>query len=96
MKGSRHYMKSSNCLIKNQSSEWDSIGRVFGVSLNYRKELRKYISLDDCGRLEWVLRKWLETSTNCTWEDFIQLLRDKLQMNEIARTTELVYLLQVD
>ena len=81
-------------LLKDQSSEWDSIGRAFGVSLNYRKELRKDISLDECGRLECVLHKWLETS-NCTWGHFIQLLRGELQMNEIARTTELVYL-QID
>ncbi len=38
-------------LLKGKSSEWDSIGRAFGVSLNYRKELRKDISLDDCERL---------------------------------------------
>ena len=77
-------------LLKGHSAEWDSIGREFKVSLNYRKGLRTDKSfIDDCGRLEEVLYTWLEKETSiCTWEHFIKILRDELNMKAVVRETE--------
>ena len=76
-------------LLKGHSAEWDSIGREFKVSMDYREELRTNISLDNSGRLERVLYTWLKKETSvCTWEHFIEIVRDELQMREVVEETE--------
>ena len=76
-------------LLKGHSTKWDSIGREFLVSVNDRKGLRTDKSFDNNGRLEEVLYTWLEEETSaCTWEHFIKILRDELNMKAVVRETE--------
>ena len=80
-------LKEAYDLLKEKSGKWDAIGREFDISLNDRDTIRNS-SLDDCGRLEHVLNLWLERDDDCTWGNFMKILRKNLQFNDIARKTE--------
>ena len=76
-------------LLKEKSSNWYEIGESLGVSRNDRESIKNAQPYDK-GRLENVLEKWLQESdqSKVTWDDFIQVLKDKLKYNDIVEKTK--------
>ena len=73
-------------ILEEKSANWDGIGRELGVSLNYRQQLRRNIALDDSGKLESVLDKWVEsTSPPVTWKIFKEKLKNMQYMDLVGK-----------
>ena len=62
-------------LIKCHSDKWDEFARELRVPFNSRQSLRHNISLEDEGRLERVVMKWIELQCSpVTWHNIIHTL----------------------
>ena len=62
-------------LIKCHSSKWDEFARELRVPNDKRQSLRQDISLEDEGRLERVVMKWIESRCSpVTWQNVIHTL----------------------
>ena len=62
-------------LIKCHSSRWDEFGSELRVPFNTRESLRHNIALEDGGRLERVVVKWIESQCSpVTWENIVHML----------------------
>ena len=62
-------------LIKCHSARWDEFARELRVPCNSRDSLGRNISLEDGGRLERVVEKWIESQCSpVTWENIIHTL----------------------
>ena len=72
--------KSPDCtdvfhLIKCHSAKWDGFARELHVDYNTRESLKHDISLEDDGRLERVLKRWIESQCSLvTWEKILDVL----------------------
>ena len=62
-------------LIKCHSSRWDEFARELRVPLDTRESLRHNIALEDGGRLERVVVKWMESQCSpVTWGNIVHTL----------------------
>ena len=62
-------------LIKCHSSRWEEFASGLRVSLNTRESFRHDITLEDGGRLERVVVKWIESQCSpVTWENIVHIL----------------------
>ena len=62
-------------LIKCHSSRWDEFASGLRVPFDTRESLRRNIALEDGGRLERVVVKWIESQCSpVTWENIIDTL----------------------
>ena len=62
-------------LIKCHSSRWDEFASGLRVPFDTRESLRHNIALEDGGRLERVVVKWIESQCSpVTWENIIHTL----------------------
>ena len=62
-------------LIKCHSSRWDEFARELRVPSDKRQSLRQNIGLEDEGRLERVVMKWIESRCSpVTWQNIIHTL----------------------
>ena len=62
-------------LIKCHSSRWDEFASGLRVPFDTRESLRHNIALEDGGRLERVVVKWIESQCSpVTWENIIDTL----------------------
>ena len=74
-------------LLKNNSAQWDDIGRWLQVPLNKREGWRAHTSgLSNEGRLEQVINHWLESECHkpVTWAEIIRVLKN----NDLVDTAE--------
>ena len=71
--------------LKKKSISWNEFGRELGVSVEFRDELRKNISLSNDDRLEKVLCKWSESEcSEVSWDRIIKVLKE-LDYNSMAK-----------
>ena len=71
--------------LKKESISWNEFGRELGLSIGFRDELRKDISLSNGDRLEKVLCKWSESEcSEVSWGTIIEMLKD-LDYNSMAK-----------
>ena len=76
-------------LLREKSADWSEIGLQFGISLNFRKSLKRDSSVSDSDRLEEVLNKWVTSTTDqhrVTWQEFIEVMRSLKYADVIAET----------
>ena len=76
-------------LLKEKSFNWNEIGIYLGVSHGNRRSIENEANRDR-DRLERVLDKWLQESdqSKVTWAEFIRVLKDKLEYNDIVKKTK--------
>ena len=61
--------------LRRRSADWESFARELRVDLNYRKVLRRNMTLTDDDRLERVLDKWKESSQEgVSWKKVLDML----------------------
>ena len=61
--------------IKCHSARWDEFGSELRVPCDTRESLRRDVTLDDKGRLERVLMKWIQSQCSpVTWQNVIDTL----------------------
>ena len=66
-------------LIKCHSAKWDEFARELKVLDNTRESLRRNGSLVDEGRLEFILKEWIESHCSpVTWEKILDVLSSML------------------
>ena len=71
-------------LLKGESARWDEFACELRVSDNVRTSLSRNISKGDNGKLEEVLRKWVDSQTSSvTWEKILAVLK-ALKMIRLA------------
>ncbi len=77
-------------LLKKKYDCWFEIGIAFGVDLAFRQSLKRDHGYSDQSRLEIVLNEWLTSSdsSNITWQEFMRVLREDLEYNDIVKETE--------
>ena len=62
-------------LIKCHSSRWDEFASGLRVPFDTRESLRRNIALEDGGRMERVVVKWIESQCSpVTWENIVHTL----------------------
>ena len=62
-------------LIKCHSAKWDGFARELHVDDNTRESLKHDISLESDGRLERILKIWIESQcSSVTWEKILDVL----------------------
>lgn len=82
-------LKDVYTLLQSKSCLWDRIGRGLNVGHDYRQSLfRQGVMLDDDGKLESVLAKWIESQCSATtWEHLFQVLL-QLEFRDVAEKME--------
>ena len=78
-------------LIKPLSASWDEIGSALNVSLNFRKNLRSDVGMNNDGRLEEVLNNWISAQTSTvTWEKILGVLFEIGERNSAQEVTKVL------
>ena len=71
-------------LLRDESASWDEFACELRVSKNSRTSLSRNISKSDNGKLEEVLRLWVNSETSSvTWEKILAVLKS-LKMIRLA------------
>ena len=74
-------------LLKDHSNQWNELGRVLGVSYNYRQELQSE-RISNNERLEGVLNEWIVTeSVPVTWDRLIIAL-EEMKLRSVIRSVK--------